>query len=289
MNANWRAMAMVLGMVWSGVVLSAQPQPVVPPEYERSGGPYVPTPNIVVEQMLKLAQVGAGDHVIDLGSGDGIIVLTAARQLQASGYGVDIDEVLVQQSNERARNFGLADRVTFEVKDIFKADVSKATVVTLYLLPEMMAKLRSKLFSELRPGTRVVSHDYHFEEWQHDAQIAFDVPEKEFISGVPHATLYLWVVPARVTGNWRMQVTGNGGYDLALSQRYQTFEGTATSAGRKAELISPRLQGTEIRFVVSRGAMRGEFSGRVNGDRMDGTVDFGDGKTVRWNAVRSRG
>ena len=113
-------------------------QPNVPPEHERAGGPYVPTPAVVVDRMLALANVGPRDYVMDLGSGDGVIVITAAQKLQASGMGVDIDEELVRLSNERAKKLGIAERVRFEARDIFKTDVSKATVVTLYLLPEFM-------------------------------------------------------------------------------------------------------------------------------------------------------
>lgn len=287
MRGNWQRFFTVFGLVWACAAM-AQQQPVVPPEYERTGGPYVPTPNLVVEQMLGLAGVGAQDHVIDLGSGDGIIVLTAAQRLKASGYGVDIDEELVRQSNQRARSLGLGGRVAFEAKDIFKADVSKATVVTLYLLPEMMRRLRSKLYAELQPGARVVSHDYHFDEWQHDAEIAFDVPEKEMISGVPTATLYLWTVPAKVDGVWRMQIDGEGEYELTLNQRYQKFEGAAALRHSRAALLETHLNGANISFVLPQGPELLRFTGRVAGDRIEGTANLGNGRVVRWRAVRSR-
>lgn len=286
MNGGWRSAAVLAGMVWMCAAGAAQKQPNVPPEYEREGGPYVPTPNVVVDQMLGFAKVGAGDFVIDLGSGDGVIVLTAAHKLKSSGYGVDIDEELIRLSNQRAKTLGVSDRVRFEARDIFKTDVSKATVVTLYLLPEFMRRLRPKLFNELKPGTRIVSHDYHFDEWQHDDNISFDVPEKEFISGVPHATLYLWIVPARVDGAWRMQVDGGAEYNVLLKQRYQNLEGTVETTGRQAGLLDPKMKGTEINFVLMQGASRGQFTGRVNGNRMEGTASFGDGKTLRWSASR---
>ena len=293
MSSGWRYAAVVMGAMLSLAAVAqkppAQKQPLkqlhVPPEYERSGGPYVPTPNVVVDQMLAMANVGDRDFVIDLGSGDGIIVLTAGHKLKAGGYGVDIDEELIRLSNERAKSLGIADRVRFEAKDIFKTDISKATVITLYLLPEMMRKLRTKLYTEPRPGTRIVSHDYHFDEWMHDSEISFDVPEKEFISGVPHATLYLWVVPAKIDGAWRMQIDGQSDYDVALKQNYQKFEGRAESASRKISLMEPQLSGTEIRFVMPLAGARGRFLGKVEGDRMDGTAIL-DGKTVRWRATR---
>jgi phospholipid N-methyltransferase len=290
---RWLVSVMAAMLLAGGTALAQKAplkQPKVPPEYEREGGPYVPTPNVVVDQMLKMANVGEKDYVIDLGSGDGIIVITAGHRFKASGYGVDIDEELVRRSNERARNLGIDGRVRFEARDIFKTDVSKATVVTLYLLPEFMQRLRPKLFNELRPGTRIVSHDYHFEQWQHDADISFDVPEKEFISGVPRATLYLWIVPAKVDGNWSLQVEGDGEYGLALKQHYQNIEGKVDGRGRKTDLslLSPRVSGSDISFVLLQGNSRGRFTGRVNGDRMEGTAVFGNGKPVRWQAVRGK-
>jgi hypothetical protein len=227
--------------------------------------------------------------VIDLGSGDGVIVITAGYRRKASGYGVDIDEELVRQSNQRAGHLGMSERVKFEAKDIFQADVSKATVVTLYLLPEMMQRLRPKLYKELRPGTRIVSHDYHFGEWLHDAEVSFDVPEKELVTGEPIATLYLWVVPARVDGAWRLQLDGGGEYDLRLKQNYQTVEGSAEGKGRNSHLLEPELYGTNMRFTMPVDGQSARFSGEVNGDRMEGSVDLGGGRVLRWRAVRSSG
>jgi|LNFM01.1.fsa_nt_gb hypothetical protein len=287
-----RAAVLLLGILVSLSAWAQKPppkQPNVPPEYERAGGPYVPTPGIVVDRMLALANVGPRDYVMDLGSGDGVIVITAAQKLQASGFGVDIDEELIRLSNERAKKLGIAERVRFEARDIFKTDVSKATVVTLYLLPEFMRKLRPKLYEELRPGTRVVSHDYHFEEWMHDSTVSFDVPEKEFISGVPRATLYLWIVPARVGGQWRMQVDGHGDFELALRQHYQRFQGAATAGGNKTSLQEAQLNGTDIRFVMEQGNRRGLYVGKVEGNRIEGTVTWGDGKTSKWRAAKQQG
>lgn len=297
MSSGWRYAAVVIGAMLSFAAVAQKPpaqksplkQLNVPPEYERSGGPYVPTPNVVVDQMLGMANVGPRDFVMDLGSGDGIIVLTAGHKLKASGYGVDIDEELIRLSNERAKSLGIADRVRFEAKDIFKTDVSRATVITLYLLPEMMRKLRTKLYTEPRPGTRIVSHDYHFDEWMHDSETSFDVPEKEFISGVPHATLYLWIVPAKVDGAWRMQIDGQGDYDLTLKQRYQNFQGSAESPARKADLVETQLNGADIRFVMQQGVNRTRFLGKVDGNRIEGTATGADGKPVRWRATRVKG
>jgi len=200
-------------------------------DVERTGGPYVPTPQVVVDQMLRFGRVSASDYVMDLGSGDGVIVRTAARQMKASGLGIEIDPELVKRANDEAKKQGISERANFQVMDVFKADLSKATVVTLYLLPGMMMNLRNKIYDELRPGARVVSHDYHFGDWQADDRLTFDVPEKEFINGVPSATLYLWTIPAKVAGRWQIKVDGVAQpQDVELSQNFSVVNGTLPNA-----------------------------------------------------------
>lgn len=258
-------------------------------ELERTGGPYVPTPQVVVDQMLRMAGVGPNDFVIDLGSGDGVIVLTAARQFKARGFGVDIDPELVKLSNNEAKRLGLADRAAFQVQDVFKADLSRATVLTLYLLPSMMTNLQAKVYNELKPGTRVVSHDYHFGDWPADDNVTFDVPEKEKVNGVPRATIYLWIVPARIAGKWELRIEGAAGgkYDVELRQKFQTFDGTAVAGGRSTKLELPELRGEAIRFALTAGPGRHVFAGRVSGNTMQGTVELATGKgTARWTASR---
>lgn len=257
---------------------------------KRSGGPFVPTPQVVVDEMLRMGKVGPDDFVVDLGSGDGVIVLTAATRLRARGFGVDIDPRLVRLSNEEARRRGVADRAAFHVQDVFKADLSRATVVTLYLLPSMMAELQRKIFDELRPGTRVVSHDYHFGDWGPDDQLTWDVPEKEKVNGVPRATVYLWIVPAKVAGRWQVRVSGPADkrYDLTLRQSFQDLEGVAMGAGATATRLShARLQGERITFALPARGDRHLFRGRVLGDAMEGTVQLAGKKgTVKWTASR---
>lgn len=256
-------------------------------EIERTGGPFVPTPIVVVQQMLRIGNIGPKDFVIDLGSGDGIIVLTAATQNQASGMGFDIDPELVKLSNAEAAKRGIADRAKFAVQDVFKVDLSKATVVTTYLLPGMMMNLRQKIYTELKPGSRVVSHDYHFSDWRADDQFTFDVPEKEKVNGVPSATVYLWIIPAKVGGRWQVSVEGGESYDLALKQTWQNIEGAATPAGKAAiRLANPVIRGEDIAFSVSAGNSRLSFTGKVNGAAMQGTVDLGGGKSAKWSATR---
>jgi hypothetical protein len=255
----------------------------------KTGGPYVPTPQVVVDQMLKLGAVNEKDYVIDLGSGDGIIVLTAARSFKAGGMGIDIDPDLVRQSNASAQKSGVADRVKFVQMDVFKADLSKASVLTLYLLPGMMMNLRSKIFSELNPGVRVISHDYHFGDWSPDDSVGFDVPEKEMVTGVPRATVYKWIVPAKVAGKWEIKVAGGETYELNLKQRFQNI--TESTAGANGRFIRPqgvKLSGKEISFVLPDGKNISRFSGRVNGEAMEGMVDLPGGKgMVKWTAVRT--
>jgi hypothetical protein len=254
----------------------------------KTGGPYVPTPQVVVDSMLRMAGVNENDFVIDLGSGDGIIVLTAARQFKASGMGVDIDPDLVKLSNASAQKFGVAARVHFVREDVFKADLSKASVLTLYLLPGMMLNLRTKLFNELKPGTRVVSHDYHLGDWSPDDSISLDVPEKEMVTGVPRATVMLWYVPARIAGTWDVKVAGGETYQLTLKQRFQTVEGTASSAGRPLKPQHLTLRGNDFAFALPDGKGIARFSGRANGDAMEGSVELPGGKAAqRWTATRT--
>ena len=254
----------------------------------KTGGPYVPTPQVVVDSMLRMAGVNENDYVIDLGSGDGVIVLTAARQFKASGMGVDIDPDLVKLSNASAQKFGVAARVHFVREDVFKADLSRASVLTLYLLPGMMMNLRAKLFNELKPGTRVVSHDYHFGEWAADDSISLDVPEKESITGVPRATILLWYVPAKIAGTWEVKVAGGEMYQLTLKQRFQMIEATASAGGKPLKPQSLTLRGNDLVFALPDGKGAARFSGRANGDAMEGTVEAPGGKAPqRWTATRT--
>jgi hypothetical protein len=245
---------------------------------------------VVVDEMLRIGKVGPDDFVVDLGSGDGVIVLTAATKLKARGFGVDIDPELVKLSNTEAAKRGVADRATFYVQDVFKADISKATVVTLYLLPNMMLDLRPKIFGELKPGTRVVSHDYHFGDWRADDQYTWDVPEKEKINGVPRATVYLWIVPARVAGRWQVSVTApaNEKFELTLRQNFGNIDGAVAGNSTKGvKLTQSNLSGEEITFAFPSGSGRHLFRGRVAGDTMEGGVQLAGGKgTARWTAVR---
>src|SRR5262247_984262 len=211
----------------------------------RSGGPYVPTPQTVVDAMLDLARVGPADFVIDLGSGDGRIVLSSATRHKASGMGVDIDGELVDLANASARRLGVGERVQFAQQDVFATDISRATVLTLYLLPGMMEALRPKLLRELRPGARIVSHDFDFGEWKPDRTIEVETQEKYDIVGSWSSTVHLWIVPASVQGTWRGTLRGSNGSPLQieLTQAFQRLEGKVTRNGREITLRDGRVEG----------------------------------------------
>jgi len=261
----------------------------------RTAGPYVPTPQVIVDRMLQVAKVGPNDFVVDLGSGDGRLVRTAARVYGASGFGVDIDRELVQRSNEEAQRDGIAGRVAFYEQDVFKADIGKASVVTLYVLPDMMVGLRPKMLSELKPGTRIVSHDYHFREWAPDSRWSFDVPEKREAVGFSHTTIFLWIVPAHVAGRWRLSVAGEKAQAplaLAFDQLFQHLTGRVEAAERSAEVANLKLYGDEIEFALPALAQERSvpsFRGRVANAAMDGEVAWGSGPLAhraKWRAER---
>jgi len=262
----------------------------------RTAGPYVATPQPLVDRMLQMAQVGPKDFVIDLGSGDGRIVRTAAKALGASGMGVDIDAELVERSNSAAKRDGIAERAVFLRQDVFKADIRKATVVTLYVLPEMMVGLRPKMLSELRPGTRIVSHDYHFREWIPDNRVTFDVPEKREAVGFSHASVYVWIVPAHVAGRWQLEVTGpklGGPVTMELRQVFQRVSGVAQVGNRSTDMAAVQLRGTALEFGLDAGPRAGGdrfmYRGQVAGDTIQGEVSWGVGATAKrypWKATR---
>lgn len=268
---------------WAPFVFSAE-------TVDRSGGPFVPTPPSVVEAMLKLAGVGPKDFVVDLGSGDGRIVLTAARLHKASGVGVEIDQELVDQANEAARKHGLADRARFVRQDVREADLSRATVLTLYLLPGMMQNLRTKLLAELRPGARVVSHDFTFDQWKPDRSIKVETQEKYEITGLWTSDVHLWIVPAAVQGTWRVTLADAPDEEirLDLKQAYQHFSGNLLRNGRVLRISEGRVTGGRLAFVVRAGNGRTErYSATVGREKMSGEVRDGDAVIAHWNATRA--
>jgi hypothetical protein len=257
--------------------------------------PYVPTPQNVVDRMLAMGRVGPQDYLIDLGSGDGRIVITAARRFGTRGFGVDINPVRINEANENARKAGVADKVVFQQRDLFETDLSQATVITMYLLPRVNIALRPKLL-DLKPGTRLVSHDFDMGDWKPDEAVRIPAPDKYGGSG-GESDIYLWLVPARVGGGWRLTLPVSGkpqNYELSLDQKYQFISGSARLGERVTRLENARLRGDEISFgftlEVNGAPLRHEFSGRVADGRIDGQVQLSGARVaarVEWNAERS--
>lgn len=190
--------------------------------------PFIVTPDNAVLKMLDLAQVSSGDHVLDLGSGDGRIVITAALRYGASASGVEVDPALVERARSNALKAGVASRTNFEVRDLFATDLSRASVITMYLLPDVNIQLRPALL-QLRPGTRLISHDWDMGDWSADQQATVDAPDKT-IGLLKKAKLMLWIVPANVDGLHRGQIEQRAeqrvepqgdGIELKIVQRYQ--------------------------------------------------------------------
>jgi hypothetical protein len=251
--------------------------------------PYIRTPQVVVDKMLDLAEVGPDDFLIDLGSGDGRIVITAAQKRGARGFGVELDPSLVDSSNEAARKAGVAERARFFARDLFDTDIREASVLTLYLLPEVNLQLRPRILAQLKPGTRVVSHDWDMGEWRPDAKAVLEGLVKP-VMPVGASTVYLWIVPARVAGSWRLQVEGadeQEAMEVEFTQRFQEISGIARRTRGRTLLQSAHLRGPEIRFAVIDETRRPSeplhFFGRVYGDTMEGTT--GSGR--RWRAERN--
>ena len=242
-----------------------------------TGGPYVPTPQVVVDEMLRLAKVSRDDFVVDLGSGDGRIVLTAVRRYGARGLGLEIDEELVHLSTAEAERLGIAERARFLQQDILEAHLGEATVLTLYLLPAMTMMLRPKILNDLRPGTRVVSHDFDFGEWLPDRKVMVDLPEKYGTAGAFKSAVFLWTVPARIEGEWRVTSADAGiaPFQLRLRQQFQHFEGGAAVAGRTVKVRQGEINGATVRFELALPRNDGKvrrlrFAGTVNGDAIRG-------------------
>ena len=247
----------------------------------KNAGPYVPSPQSVVSDMLRYADVGPDDFLIDLGSGDGRIVLTAAKVFGAKGFGVEIKEELVKRANEAAHKEGLAERVKFMKQDLFKTDISQASVVTMYLLPDTVVLLKDKFLSELRPGTRIVSHDYPLTGWIPEKYVQMDLEDKVQISGVTTTLIYLYVVPARVAGQWSARMPAAVSRQpamLSLKQQLTRVSGSARLDGKEVALEDVKLRGERISFRLA--GRKGEFTGQVKGNSIEGTLD---GKTP-WSA-----
>lgn len=251
--------------------------PPVPGLYQPSLGQlgkdvlWVPTPQILAVRMLELAGVSARDYVIDLGSGDGRIVIEAARR-GARALGIEYNPDLVALSRRTAEKEGVGAGARFVQGDIFASDFSAATVLTLFLLPELNLRLRPAILA-LKPGTRIVSHYFDMGDWEPDRRLIVSREE-----GCPqmHCEGLLWVVPAKVEGRWRMPAG-----ELTLTQAYQAFSGVLTAGGREMAVREGRIDGNRIAFTIG----DARYSGLVEDGTMDGTVILAGGEKRDWQAA----
>ena len=255
--------------------------------------PYVVSPEAVVERMLRLAEPKAGERLIDLGSGDGRIVIEAAKRYGAKGLGVDIDPRLVELARENAKRAGLEALASFEVRDLFETDLRGAGVVTMYLLPEVNRKLMPRLLEQLNPGARVVSHDYDMGPWPYDEMIEVTLAEK-MVGPLGRSRIFLWVVPADARGRWAGEIPGHGGrWEFTIAQQYQLIEVDARVPSGPMTVRGARLRGEEIRVAVT-GLIGGKawnhlFRGTLVDGRIEGEVRISDGedeRTLPWKASR---
>jgi methyltransferase family protein len=254
----------------------------------KDAGPYVPSPQSVVSDMLRYAEVGPNDFLIDLGSGDGRIVRTAAKVFGARGFGVEIKENLVQEANRAAQNEGIGERARFYKQDLFKTDLSQATVITMYLLPDTVDLLKDKLLAELRPGARIISHDYPLTGWLPEKDRVFDLDEKVAISGVKTTILWLYIVPARVEGRWGVQLPptlSKRAATLELKQQITSVHGWMRMNGEEWPLEAVSLRGEQLSFRLA--GRKGDFTAQVRGHAIDGTVQLGRTR-MPWHATQAK-
>jgi hypothetical protein len=238
--------------------------------------------------MLKLANLRDDDVIVDLGSGDGLIVLTAAKMnTKLRGWGVDIDQKLIAESNGVAKAQGVADRVKFFHQNAFDADLREATVITLWLFPELMRLLRPIIFERARPGTRVLTSTWDLGTW----------PADKIDAGNP--SIHLWTVPARVAGNWSWEFSladQRVAYAAVLDQQFQAAEGVVRAGANREVLTDVKLTGENISFDLAMtlegfGLTRHEFTGKVRGEQIDGTAQVilpeGNRLELPWRASRT--
>jgi len=239
--------------------------------------PFVPTPDSIVERMLDMANVGPGDYLIDLGCGDGRINIAAAKR-GALGHGVDLDPEILKVARENAEKHDVADKVYFIEENVFDTDFSRATVIAMYLFPSVNLKLRPKLLMNLKPGARIVSHDFGMDEWK---------PDKKIGRMENHAAL-LWIVPAHVAGNWNWQTNGVN-FKMIVDQKFQEIEPEVLVDGKTLEVKNSSLSGKKISFTVLDNFRLKKFAfiGKVEGNEIKGIVNIHDrnGETVEnWKA-----
>ncbi len=267
-------LTLVLFCVTAPITATAQEQEYVPSiGQEGKDVIWVPTPPELITAMLDMAKVTPDDYVIDLGSGDGRIVIAAAKR-GARALGIEYNPDMVELSKRNAEKEGVSSKASFMRGDIFSVDFSRATVLTMYLLPDLNLKLRPKIL-DMKPGTRVVSHAFSMGDWEADKTMS-----------VAERTAYFWIVPAKVAGTWNSK-TASGDAELMLKQNYQKIEGNLKIGNRDLQLMNAKLEGDHISFTVEDGGpVLCEYSGRVKGNLIDGVEKPANGTEVKWTASR---
>jgi hypothetical protein len=280
MHPTWRAASIIALALSSALAVNgayaqtAATKPAAkeaPKDYTPSVGQegkdviWVPTPQSLVDRMLQMAQVKSTDYVVDLGSGDGRTVITAVKKFGATALGIEYNADMVELAKRNAEKEGVSGKAQFMKADIFQTDFSKANVLTLYQLPSLNVKLRPTILN-MRPGTRVVSHAFTMDDWQPDQ-----------VDSSEGRTAYMWIVPAKVGGTWKI----DGNVEATFTQQYQNVGGSAKVAGKVANLSNAKLRGDTITFAID----GKEYTGKVAGDRIEGTV-AGGGK---FTATRAAG
>ena len=239
---------------------------------------WVPTPDEVVDRMLRMAQVTANDYVIDLGAGDGKIAIAAAKNFGARSLGIEYNPDMAKHAQGNAEKAGVTARARIVQGDIFITDFTQATVITMYLLPALNLKLRPQILA-MRPGTRVVSHSFTMDDWEADETSSMD-----------GRRAYFWVVPANVAGAWALEVTGGGAserIELTLEQRFQKIEGNLGLGAIQGGVRDARLRGFNFAFsYVDNKGVRRDLAGRVSGGRMEGSFRADNGTEGRWSATK---
>ncbi|OGA30513.1 MAG: RNA methyltransferase [Betaproteobacteria bacterium RIFCSPLOWO2_02_FULL_65_24] len=272
--ARHAAVALVFAFFTTGCAAQA-PRQDYQPEVGQPGKDvvWVPTAQVMVDRMLDMAKVTSSDYVIDLGSGDGRTVIQAAKR-GARALGIEYNPDMVELSKRNAAKEGVSDRASFVKADIFQSDFSQATVITLFLLPDLNLKLRPTLLS-LKPGTRIVSNSFTMGEWEDDDTLTADAKDGCTYWCIAH----MWVVPAKIEGTWRLPQG-----ELTLGQNFQKLSGTLKSPSGTTPVLNGRLRGETISFVAG----GSEYSGRVSGNTIQGSVKAA-GKTSNWTATKIGG
>jgi len=235
---------------------------------------WVPTPDEVVDRMLRMAQVTPNDYVVDLGAGDGKIAIAAAKKMGARALGIEYNGEMAKHAQRNVEKAGVTGKAKIVQGDIFASDFTTATVVTMYLLPALNMKLRPQILA-MRPGTRVVSHSFNMEDWEPDETSSMD-----------GRRAYLWIVPANVMGGWSVEM-GSERAELTFEQKFQKLDGHVVLGPIHAGLREARLRGFVISFAyVDNTGVRRDFNGRVTGNRMEGSFRSETGAEGRWSATK---